>query len=421
MQSVCLKEAGPNAVGQLSEETTLIKLIFGGYLRSRIKCMKCQGKSERQERMMDLTVEIQGDIGTLEEALTQFTATEILDGDNKYQCNRCKSYEKAKKKLTVLEAPNVLTIALKRFQFGKFGKLNKSVRFPEILDLAPYMSGTSDKTPIYNLYAVVVHLDIMNAAFSGHYVCYVKNIQGKWYKIDDSTVKPVELERVLSKGAYMLLYARCSPRAPSLIRKMMSQDYVKNKSRRYPDSVPSSHGEKGTPLKATSNSSEALRRPEGYPYWATLEGPTSFESFDSFEGRFLSGYRIPKADSSSDNSSLFSCSDEGSCSTESTRDSTSTDEYSEYLFGDSGHLSWNGPVRVSENDSPEVCFPSSEFTSSGREVLWGKESPAPLYFDKNEQCRKLADRSSRSETDSGLVNPSGLTLRRCKERPQTFY
>lgn len=29
---------------------------------------------------------------------------------------RCKSYEKAKKKLTILEAPNILTIALKRFQ-----------------------------------------------------------------------------------------------------------------------------------------------------------------------------------------------------------------------------------------------------------------------------------------------------------------
>lgn len=29
---------------------------------------------------------------------------------------RCKSYEKAKKKLMVLEAPNVLTIVLKRFQ-----------------------------------------------------------------------------------------------------------------------------------------------------------------------------------------------------------------------------------------------------------------------------------------------------------------
>jgi len=32
--------------------------------------MKCLGKSERYERMMDLTVEIDGNIGTLEEALT---------------------------------------------------------------------------------------------------------------------------------------------------------------------------------------------------------------------------------------------------------------------------------------------------------------------------------------------------------------
>ena len=50
--------------------------------------MKCHYKSERQERMMDLTVEIEGDIGKLEDALRQFTGTEILDGDNKYQCGR---------------------------------------------------------------------------------------------------------------------------------------------------------------------------------------------------------------------------------------------------------------------------------------------------------------------------------------------
>lgn len=73
-------------------------------------------------------------------------------------------------------------------QSGKFGKLNKAVRFPEYLDLAPYMSGTNDKSPVYRLYAVVVHLDVTNAAFSGHYVCYVKSTQGKWYKTDDSMV-----------------------------------------------------------------------------------------------------------------------------------------------------------------------------------------------------------------------------------------
>ena len=129
MQSVCLKGAG--AEGPVAQETTLVGLTFGGYLRSKvlpyfdvlhrlmhliidclltivqvilvlviipvlnchdwdsqIKCMKCFAKSEQYERMMDLTVEIDGDIGTLEEALTQFTATEILDRENKYYCGR---------------------------------------------------------------------------------------------------------------------------------------------------------------------------------------------------------------------------------------------------------------------------------------------------------------------------------------------
>lgn len=75
------------------------------------------------------------------------------------------------------------------WQSGNFEKLNKSVQFPDVLNMAPYMSGTKDKSPLYSLYAVVVHLDIMNAAFSGHYVCYVKNIQGEWFRTDDSRVK----------------------------------------------------------------------------------------------------------------------------------------------------------------------------------------------------------------------------------------
>ena len=37
MQSVCLKEAGVNTSSSLEEETTLIGLTFGGYLRSKVR------------------------------------------------------------------------------------------------------------------------------------------------------------------------------------------------------------------------------------------------------------------------------------------------------------------------------------------------------------------------------------------------
>ncbi|KAJ6304696.1 hypothetical protein OIU78_020297 [Salix suchowensis] len=308
MQSVCLKEAEVNAMDSFAEETSLIGLTFGGYLHSKIKCMKCHYKSERQERMMDLTVEIEGDIGKLEDALRRFTGAEILDGDNKYQCGRCKSYEKAKKKLTILEAPNVLTIALKRFQSGKFGKLNKSIRFPEILDLAPYMSGTSDKSSIYRL------------------------------------------ERVLSKGAYMLLYARCSPRAPRSIRSRIISPDPKNKCT--PSKINATNS--AMDLRSTSMQSSVVQlHPDSIP-------PDNVASVESFYMKFHRLQRILEEDSSSDNFSFTSGnSDEGSCSTDSTRDSTSTDDLSDYIFG-----GWNSWWNTSDSD-----------TSSSSSPLYSRQSP----------------------------------------------
>ncbi|KAL4197256.1 hypothetical protein AMTRI_Chr04g187370 [Amborella trichopoda] len=429
MQSVCLEEAGKNAMGPLMEETTLIQLTFGGYLHSDIKCLRCQAKSERHERMMDLTVEIQGDIGTLEEALTQFTTPEILEGDNKYKCDRCKSYAKARKRLTVYEAPNILTIVLKRFQSGKFGKLNKSVRFPETLDLSPYMTGESDKSPLYKLYAVVVHLDIMNASFSGHYVCYVRSLQGKWYKIDDSKVKPVDLDRVLSKGAYMLLYSRFSPRLPSLI------DCSKSKKSSVSPTEPVGTNRRTkipSPMVPKPNPSRVFAVPEERTHWVHPYYATNTEMIDLFDEELLPRRMVgtPRMDFSSDSSSLFSgCSDETSWSTESTRDSTSTDDLSEYIFGDSSghHPHWNrhddssdasspSPTtrfhpKSSSNlaprngSSPERGTPSLSFSFSNQMTMDGKGNSSPfLYSDptnasNTNHYRKWIADSSKNEID----------------------
>ncbi|XP_057469873.1 ubiquitin carboxyl-terminal hydrolase 17-like [Actinidia eriantha] len=416
MQSVCLKEAGVNASGSLEEETTLIGLTFGGYLRSKIKCLKCGGKSERHERMMDLTVEIGGDIGTLEEALRQFTSTEILDGENKYECSRCRSYERAKKKLTILEAPNILTIALKRFQSGKFGKLNKSIRFPEILDLTRCMSGTSDKSPIYRLYGVVVHLDVMNAAFSGHYVCYVKTIQNKWFKIDDSTVKAVELESVLTKGAYILLYARCSPRAPKMTRNSI---------------VPCD------PINLKSPTFESRSQPCDFSRADPANGLTGIECLYSNHKSFQPIQTILEEGYSSDHSSFFSeeCSN---CSTDSSnRDSSSAEDYFDLVFGDVGrnwsNLCRNSPDSDSSSSSSSFSpFPlhsrhssvSNSQTRNGesgpddrdssarvpsRSGNWEGKSRVPfLHSDSTKHCRKLASSGICRETNSGwlgLANP----------------
>ncbi|XP_065849558.1 ubiquitin carboxyl-terminal hydrolase 18 [Euphorbia lathyris] len=217
MQSVCLDEfGGENAVDLASQETTLIQHVFGGHLQSQVICTKCDKVSNQLENMMDLTVEIHGDAASLEECLDQFTVKEWLHGENMYKCDGCNEYVKAWKRLTIRQPPNILTIALKRFQSGRFGKLNKRVTFPEILDLSPYTSEEGDGTDRYKLYAVVVHVDMLNASFFGHYICYIKDFSGDWYRVDDCKVRRVDLDEVLSQGAYMLLYSRSSARATCL-------------------------------------------------------------------------------------------------------------------------------------------------------------------------------------------------------------
>ncbi|KAF3575748.1 hypothetical protein DY000_02034344 [Brassica cretica] len=228
MQSVCLEEfGGEKVVPPRAQETTLIQYIFGGLLQSQVQCTVCSNVSDQYENMMDLTVEIHGDAVSLEECLDQFTAKEWLQGDNLYKCDRCNDYVKACKRLSIRSAPNILTVALKRFQGGRFGKLNKRISFPETLDLGPYMScGGGEGSDVYKLYAVIVHLDMLNASFFGHYICYVKDFRGDWYRIDDSEVEKVELEDVLSQRAYMLLYSRVQAR-PSSLRSEEFQDEKK--------------------------------------------------------------------------------------------------------------------------------------------------------------------------------------------------
>ncbi|WVZ92464.1 hypothetical protein U9M48_038527 [Paspalum notatum var. saurae] len=431
MQSVCMREARKGAL-RSAEETTLVQLIFGGYLRSKIKCSRCHVSSEQCEPMLDLTVEIDGDINSLDEALERFTTTEVLDGENKYHCSRCKSYERAKKKLTIEEAPNVLTIALKRYQSGKFGKISKAIRFPETLNVGSYMSpNTDDTSPVYSLYAVVVHHDVMNAAFSGHYVCYVKDTQGRWFKADDSQVKQVSLDNIMSKCAYMLLYARCSPRAPSSVRQAMAvQDPARQKKAKQKVSLG------GTTWRGGSfNRNQADHRHTDHD-----------EHTHASDEYGYAPYPPAESPSPSESSSLFSNSDAGSHSTvstdssDSTRNSTSTEEY-EYLFGASDQMYPGAPV---ENDYPTYSRSRSSLntSSSGREAhehglqdgitggdwVEGDDGAPLLYTDRSKQqlgSSKLTDQYrqlDRSGHDPRETRGGVLLRRPSRDRTaQTFY
>ncbi|KAE8124593.1 hypothetical protein FH972_019460 [Carpinus fangiana] len=331
MQSICLEGlGGENKVDPILQETTFIQHIFGGRLRSKVKCMICHHESERYENIMDLTLEIFGWVESLEDALTQFTTAEDLDGENMYRCARCATYVRARKQLSIHEAPNILTIVLKRFQEGRYGKLNKWITFPDMLDMIPFMTGTGDMPPLYMLYAVVVHLDSLNASFSGHYVSYVKDLNGNWFRIDDTEVQPVPMSQVMSEGAYILFYTRSCPR-PQRTDKAFQQQ-VPESARNFiaKASKPS------RPVQSRLSSQYAGLEPSTDTRPDIASSSTNHTSIRSASRNVLppmEAYAEPIcmefSDATSSDWSLFTSSDEASFTTESTRDSFSTVDYAD--------------------------------------------------------------------------------------------
>ena len=157
--------------------------------------------------------------------------------------------------------------------------------------------------------------------------------------------------------------------------------------------------------------------------------------------------RISAIDSSSESSSLFSCSDASSCSTASIKDSASTGDLSDYIFGEVGP-SWYNNYGLSSDSVPSSSYEDFDADpevdnydwrqasrrNGWREDLNGDGNSAILYTDttrhRRKSCSQLGCSSSSRETDFGqfaFANPSvvnsGVPLRRASgdRSAQTFY
>ena len=125
----------------------------------------------------------------------------------RYRCPKNNKLVRATKRISIDDAPNVLTIHLKRFDFfGRGHKLSKKVEFGMDLDLGPYMTNSKAGGHVYDLYAVLVHHG--HSLHSGHYVCYVKAANGMWHLCDDHRVSPSSQRVVEGQQAYILFYLR---------------------------------------------------------------------------------------------------------------------------------------------------------------------------------------------------------------------
>lgn len=75
---------GGNAGGT---NESVVKEIFGGALQSQVKCLSCGTESNKVDEIMDISLDILH-VKSLKEALQKFFQPEVLDGNNKYKCDK---------------------------------------------------------------------------------------------------------------------------------------------------------------------------------------------------------------------------------------------------------------------------------------------------------------------------------------------
>uniref|UniRef100_A0A8C5G937 Ubiquitin carboxyl-terminal hydrolase n=1 Tax=Gouania willdenowi TaxID=441366 RepID=A0A8C5G937_GOUWI len=217
MQQSCLPAI---KLDRQTQTTTLIHQVFGGCLRSRVKCLNCKAVSDTFDPFLDVTLDIQK-ASTVSEALEQFVKAEQLGGENAYKCSKCEHMVTATKRFTIHKRANVLTVSLKRFDDFTGGKISKHVKYSEYLDLRPFMSKTQGKPRIYSLYAVLVHSG--HKDHYGHYFCYVKASDNQWYRMNDNLVSKSDISAVLKHQAYVLFYSKQEAPLTSSSQSSLSQ------------------------------------------------------------------------------------------------------------------------------------------------------------------------------------------------------
>ncbi|KAF9763116.1 Ubiquitin carboxyl-terminal hydrolase 7 [Nosema granulosis] len=191
-----------DTVEKESKKKEIIEDLIQGQVTNYIKA-SCGCTRNIKENFQDIQVEIrdffnQKLASNLDDSFKKYTKPEILDGNNKYNCEKHGLVE-AEKGVMFSDLPPVLFILLKRFNMdfetGEGYKINDYFEFPDILDMKPYCENKDDcdKKTIYKLYSIVVH---KGGPDEGHFYVYIC-INDQWFKFNDTVVSKVSKEEAM--------------------------------------------------------------------------------------------------------------------------------------------------------------------------------------------------------------------------------
>ncbi|KAJ1955169.1 ubiquitin-specific protease doa4 [Dipsacomyces acuminosporus] len=230
-----IQQAGLEWTKYIRRNWSIMTSIFQGQAQSRLTCLTCKHTSTTYSTFTELSIPIpanspgkskpasgllsrkgsgRGTSVSIYQCLDAYSETEILDGDDKWHCPKCKAKRRASKKLLISRLPLVLVVHLKRFStIGHFReKLETNVLFPtQHLQMANYVmpdARQGGEPTNYNLYGVANHYGTLSG---GHYTASVFNgLREQWNYFDDTRVSPISEDKIVTPAAYLLFFVRSS-------------------------------------------------------------------------------------------------------------------------------------------------------------------------------------------------------------------
>ena len=175
----------------------LFKFFFGIKVLDELKFVDCGHKRYNEFYYNSIQIEIKG-FKNIEESLKNYCKTEIMDGDNKINCEICKTKRTCHKRQIFKSLPNILVIALKRFEFDYDTmmkiKLNNYFEFPFELNMKNYLiEEHKENNTEYELTGITIH---DGEADFGHYYDLIKGPDEIWYKFNDTIVQVFSKDQI---------------------------------------------------------------------------------------------------------------------------------------------------------------------------------------------------------------------------------
>jgi ubiquitin C-terminal hydrolase len=188
------------------EKYSIITNLFKGQIRSKITCQNCLTETNSFCCINNFSLPLPSynvETTTLEECIEEYCEIEYLGGNNKYFCDRCKSYEEAFKETSIWKLPRFLIFHFNRFihnfEENTIIKNDTDIIYP--LTNFKFNKCSAPYNDIeYKLNSIICHHG--HTIESGHYTSDVLK-DGIWYNLNDETI---EVDPAYKSTPYILVY-----------------------------------------------------------------------------------------------------------------------------------------------------------------------------------------------------------------------